>query len=151
MDRFWSRVEQSGTCLLWTGASTQGYGRVWYLGKVWLAHRVAWHLKHGSVPDELDHLRDVCSSKLCVNTDHLEDVTHRENVARGAWGDKWAERAAQTHCSKGHEFTEENTYAGKRQRDCRTCRRERSIRYSRKKGIVPREQYLESARRAEGS
>lgn len=46
------------------------------------AHRVAYIAICGPIPQglELDHL---CENKLCVNPDHLEAVTHRENVIRG--------------------------------------------------------------------
>lgn len=143
---FWDRVEKSEGCWLWTGATTKGYGRVWFEGKVWLAHRLAWFLTFGEVPPELDH---VCRVRACVRPDpeHLEPVTHRENVARGLFGEKWRERSEQTHCKNGHEFTEENTYVSPRQRGCRTCRREAATRYNRKKGHVEREQYLRGVRK----
>jgi hypothetical protein len=144
VEQFWERVVKTEGCWEYTGpTNAQGYGRFQFEGKSWLAHRLAWHLVYGEVPDELDHVKDRgCTSRRCVRLDHLEGVTHRENVARGAFGDKWRERAEATHCKQGHELTPENTYVGPRQRDCRTCRRERSTRYNRKKGHVERAQYL---------
>ena len=72
-------------CVLWTGpVSARGYG-VWarkdrYRSR--LAHAVVWELTHGPVPKglELDHL---CRVQTCVNTAHLEPVTHLVNVRRG--------------------------------------------------------------------
>lgn len=46
------------------------------------AHRWVYEQHHGEIPDglELDHL---CRTPACVNPDHLEPVTHTENVRRG--------------------------------------------------------------------
>jgi hypothetical protein len=79
---------------------------------------MAYEMLVGPVPDglELDHL---CRVPACVNPDHLEPVTHIENVRRGR--SYWAER---THCSAGHEYTRENTRITKRGRTCRACKNE---------------------------
>lgn len=84
-DRFWRLVDKSGDCWLWMGAKWKGYGQfgvqqspgVWPLRK---AHRVAYELIVGPIPDgmQLDHL---CRNPSCVNPDHLEPVTNRENGA----------------------------------------------------------------------
>jgi hypothetical protein len=108
-------------CIPWTGAiDRKGYGRTTSSGRngePTLAHRAAYIAANGPVPVglELDHL---CRNPRCVNVEHLEAVTHAENVARAA--------AAQTHCKRGHEFTPENTYArrdGLGRRQCRACNR----------------------------
>jgi hypothetical protein len=69
-------------------------------------------------PDfDIDHL---CRNRRCVNPEHLEAVTHRENMVRG---DTFAARnAAKTHCSKGHPLSGENLVNQKRgDRVCRIC------------------------------
>lgn len=70
-------------CHIWQGASRNGYGQVSIDGVVRAAHVVAYERVRGPVAEDLevDHL---CRITLCVNPDHLEAITHRENVRRGA-------------------------------------------------------------------
>src|SRR5688500_4996363 len=80
---FWAKVDKTSTCWLWTGARHPlGYGHVRYGNRTSAAHRVAWELINGPIPEglTLDHL---CRVPACVRPDHLEPVTHRENVRRG--------------------------------------------------------------------
>lgn len=100
---------------------------------VWLGHwgfgvigpyRAVYEALVAPVPSglELDHL---CRDRRCVNPDHLEPVTHRENLLRSPLA-LAAINARKTHCIRGHEFTPENTlwrYPAGRQprRECRTC------------------------------
>jgi hypothetical protein len=90
-ERFWAKVEKTDGCWLWTGAisgksgtasAARGYG---YFGvtskKIVRAHRWAYETLVGPIPEgmELDHL---CHITTCVNPNHLEAVTHLENVRR---------------------------------------------------------------------
>lgn len=89
--RFWSKVVKTEFCWLWTGAAhkkADGYGRVDANGKRFLAHRFAYELLVGPIPEghELDHV--VCENTRCVNPAHVEPVTpeihgHRSGVASG--------------------------------------------------------------------
>jgi len=108
-------------CWLWVaGKHPSGYGLSTIDGKTTGAHRVSYTHYVGEVPNglELDHL---CRVRHCVNPEHLEAVTHAENMKRGS-------RATMTHCGRGHEFTEENTYVAKGTgaRNCRKCTRARA-------------------------
>lgn len=77
-ERFWQRVEKTDGCWLWTQAcAKQGYGVVWRVDKLLLAHRVAYELLVG--PAEGMQLHHVCGVRNCVRPDHLEAVTQLEH------------------------------------------------------------------------
>ena len=123
-DRFWSKVKRTieDSCWLWTGARTAaGYGAIKIAGRTELAHRVAYMALVGDVPTgfEIDHVKSRgCIGPQCCFPGHLEPVTHIVNVQRGA-------QATKTHCPRGHEYTDDNTYVQRgRGRKCRTCHRE---------------------------
>lgn len=70
-------------CHIWLLTKTKkGYGSEWDGRTMRSAHILAWERVNGPLPpgQELDHL---CSQRDCVNPDHLEAVTHSENVRRG--------------------------------------------------------------------
>lgn len=120
--RFWSRVEtvESG-CWLWTGhVANTGYGIIHIDRKPYGAHRFAYQLLVGPIEKglQLDHL---CLVRHCVNPAHLEPVTCRTNLQRGET--LAAANSRKTHCLRGHEFTEVNTYLYRGRRLCRECRR----------------------------
>jgi HNH endonuclease len=124
VERYWSYVDKSGECWLWTGGRTpEGYGKFWLNGKTVLAHRAGYALAHGKLPDVKHHLDHLCRIRSCVRPEHIEPVTIRENLMRGPTTFA-AINAAKTHCRNGHEYTEANTYRppdGSRM--CRECSR----------------------------
>lgn len=84
-ERFWVKVSKdSSGCAFWTGATVRSksrlYGVFGALGET-LAHRVAYRLFKGEIPDGL-HIDHLCSNTLCVWPDHLEAVTAQENNRR---------------------------------------------------------------------
>lgn len=122
--RFWSKVDKSPTCWLWTDRpNSSGYGLLGFRRELKAyAHRLAVHLTRGPIPAgmELDH---ICRVRHCVNPDHLEPVTHRTNGLRGIA--PAAVNARKTQCIHGHEFSPANTYRNPNtgNRACRECRR----------------------------
>lgn len=105
-------------CHIWTGTIRDGYGLFGMDGRTLSAHRVAYAWRNGPVPEGLvlDHL---CCVRACVNPDHLEAVTQRENLIRGGVIQK-------SHCLRGHEYDIANTYTNVKsgERFCRTCHRD---------------------------
>lgn len=94
--RFWSKVEFKEGCWPWRGAifsKTKGRGQFKVNKKTVKAHRYAYALIKGPIPDGLtiDHL---CRNPNCVNPWHLEAVTQKVNASRVI---------RQTHCKRGHE------------------------------------------------
>jgi hypothetical protein len=122
VERFWSKVDRSNETGCWpwlAGKTPAGYGYVWWGGKMTPAHRVAWKLTRGRIPDGLsiDHL---CRNRACCQPTHLEPVQHRTNVFRGEA--PTAVNARKTHCPKGHELAGDNLIASKLpRRECRIC------------------------------
>lgn len=117
-ERFWKKVNKTAGCWLWTASKTlRGYGQFAIAGRNRGAHLWAYEFCVGDVKKglELDHL---CRVRHCVNPDHLEAVTHRENVRRGDLGKI---NAIKTRCPRGHEYNGKNTYHAKTGRVCRIC------------------------------
>ena len=79
--RFWSKVDRADIdgCWLWVGpARGSGYGVIKIDGKMASAHRFAYELANGPIPNGmcLDH---ICQTKICVNPSHLRLATVTEN------------------------------------------------------------------------
>lgn len=150
-ERFWSKVNKEGSapehrpelgpCWLWTAGLRKGYGQFHVKRRKQPAHRYAWNLLVGPIPEGLepDHL---CRVRACVKAianeqgpAHLEPVTRGENARRGDLGIRTKERIqAMTHCKNGHLITDENTcWAPNGGRFCHTCRIESWRAYRRRK------------------
>lgn len=83
-DRFWSKVApaEADECWLWNGyRKPDGYGSFVLDSRPQQAHRVAWTLLRGDIPDGL-HIDHLCLTPACVNPWHMELVTNAENARR---------------------------------------------------------------------
>lgn len=85
--RFWDRVRKTGSCWIWEGhISPSGHGTVEFNGQHTGAHRMAWRLLKGPIPDGLNvlHHCPIKDNPACVNPDHLYLGTIADNN-RDAW------------------------------------------------------------------
>lgn len=113
-------VDSDG-CWIWQGSiGNTGYGQVRRTrpsNKLWLTHRYSYTQEYGTIPDGLclDHL---CRVRACCNPEHLEPVTHAENMRRAP---NYRHNVRKTHCPRGHEYSGDNLYVWHGRRFCREC------------------------------
>jgi hypothetical protein len=120
-------------CWVWTGGKDrEGYGR-WEIAEnrfgTRAAHRIAFYLGNGYLPEwplVVDH---ICGNKSCVNPEHLRVLHHLDNALRGVG------LTRSKTCPAGHNRWR---YRAKGGRECLDCRNTFKKRYrSRKKaGLV---------------
>ena len=127
INRFW-RVTNRGdlkSCWLW-GASlfTCGYGRFFLKGKREYAHRIAWVIANGNIPEALNVLHK-CDNPRCVNPNHLFLGTHNDNMKDMAAKGR-GNGPKRVTCWRGHS---DWIYGTDGNRDCRICKAERDKRY----------------------
>lgn len=129
-------VDRETGCWNWTGyKSDQGYGRVFREGTAMGAHRAMWKATYPGTLKPRVHLDHTCNNRACINPDHLEIVTQKENNKRRA------DRA--THCKNGHPITEDSHYTFGDRRRCKQCQRDVMNRATYKKAMAERENEIE--------
>jgi hypothetical protein len=115
-----SELNAETGCIEWTGrVGHKGYAQIRVGDRRPVAHRVAWELERGPIPEGMviDHL---CRNRRCINVDHLEVVTPQENTLRG--NTRAAYFVGRETCEHGHPWTPENTYKRKAGgRECKAC------------------------------
>jgi hypothetical protein len=128
LKRFFNKVNKTDTCWLWTGSLDRGYGNFKYNGRCVRAYRFYYEYLNGNIEDNLviDHL---CRVKNCVNPDHLEAVSQKENVSRGLNGTNHF-NSLKRKCLNGHEYSGINKFG---RRICKECNLDAVKRYNKRK------------------
>lgn len=130
--------EPNTGCWLWVGAHDNGGYGIFRNQK---AHRFSYTLHRGEIPEGLvlDHL---CRVRCCVNPNHLEAVTAKENIRRGEVS---LIHGSKTNCPYGHPYDVDNIYYYKNSRNevlktraCRICKLIKQQAYRDKKRVGPK-------------
>lgn len=138
--RFWTKVDKNGPtirselgpCWVWTASTMpSGYGQFGMAYNVLAAHRVAWTLVNGPIPDGQFVLHR-CDNRPCVNPSHLFLGSKRDNTQDMVRKGRSKGPPRLPECPYGHPFNETNTYwkpyvrfgTAHVQRVCRICRRD---------------------------
>ena len=125
IERIFSKIKFNNQtrCWEWIGNKNQtGYGRVRYLGKKILVHRLiyAWVNKtplYKRIDKDILIIDHICNNKACCNPEHLRLTTHLVNMLRGTGPS--AQNARKTHCKNGHLLPEKKNKSGRR--NCQIC------------------------------
>lgn len=118
----------SNGCWIFTGAERNKYGTLKFEGRMYKVNRLTAFAYLGfdlSSPLLVLH-KNICLSKFCFNPEHLYIGTQSDN-SNDSVIMKTHRNTKKTHCPKGHEYNEENTYYNLGTRLCKTCHHERYL------------------------
>lgn len=77
---FWLNIKKTDTCWIWEGNKNKdGYGRINFNSKHQLAHRYAYELLVGCIPEN-KLICHHCDNPPCCNPEHLFLGTDRQNT-----------------------------------------------------------------------
>jgi HNH endonuclease len=127
-------------CWIWMRSKrTDGYGVIGWDGKRYSAHRLAYELFIGPIP-EGHHLHHYyCAERACCNPNHVTPLLPEEHYRTP--DHTICILASKTHCLRGHLYTRETTYVNKAGfRSCKACWKGNYLKYKPKRygGRVPR-------------
>ena len=127
---FWQKVQRSESrseCWMWTGATLRGYGQFAIQRRPRRAHRLAYEMERGPIPDGLD-LDHICRVRRCVNPWHLRPLSRRENTLAEGSLSPARSNFLKTRCMRGHPFSGGNVVVSTSPtnphlsiRTCRSC------------------------------
>jgi len=119
--RFLSKIKISlpDNCWEWEASKNKGgYGQFAVNKKPKLAHRVAWELKHGSIPNGLCVLHK-CDNPPCVNVNHLFLGTRQDNLKDMRNKGRWVyatNHDAQSNTKRWNKFDKGQKELGRKRR-----------------------------------
>jgi hypothetical protein len=130
-ERFWNQVNKTDSCWLWNGyINKYGYGHVGQNGRPRRVHIVSWEWHNGRKVKDGFHIHHICKNKLCVNPNHLEELSANDHWDQTLNSIK-DKKESRNYCKHGHLLTESNSYvytnpttkySTRRCKECQTIR-----------------------------